>query len=305
MEISEVKDLVVSWWGIASTYLPRWETTTAFCNSSFFTALIGSLAGAFAGAYAAQRIAEKSKSRDELTKEIRNTNAAIMLSFNICNSLLALKEQHVKPLKEHFENLRKKIFEHKQKRDTGVIAKDIPFEFVADLQIFPLPQLPTTQLQKQVFEQLTVGGRALSIVTCLIEATSWLNNSLEERNQLIEMYKETNAPDSQDFPRMYFGLPSKNGHVHLEYSNLVDSISSYTDDGIFYSQLLCRDLNEHGVSLASTFKKRFRDQAPHINSPDFQKAKEKGLLPSDDTYANWLSCFIKSEEANPKNENQN
>ena len=193
----------------------------------------------------------------------------------------------------------------RSKRETGLIAKDVLFDFIADLQTFPLPQLPTAQIQKQVFEQLTVGGRPLSIVTCLVEATSWLNNSLEERNQLIEMYKATNAPDSQDFSLLYFGLPNKNGHVHLEYPNSVDSISSYTDDGIFYSHLLCKDLNEHGMALASTFKKRFRDPTPQINSSDFQKAKTAGLLPPDDAYAKWLSCFIKSEEAKSKPKNQN
>ncbi len=51
-----------------------------FANTTFATALIGSLAGAFAGAYGAQRIAERSKTKELLLTEIRNTNAAITVA---------------------------------------------------------------------------------------------------------------------------------------------------------------------------------------------------------------------------------
>jgi hypothetical protein len=60
-------------------------------NSNLFTSLIGALAGAFAGAYGGQLIVERSKTRDELLKEMRNTNAAIMLAFGMCNTALSLR----------------------------------------------------------------------------------------------------------------------------------------------------------------------------------------------------------------------
>jgi hypothetical protein len=60
-----------------------------FFNSVFFTAIAGSLAGAFAGARAAQRIAEKTRNKEELLREIRNTNAATMVAFGVCNSLIS------------------------------------------------------------------------------------------------------------------------------------------------------------------------------------------------------------------------
>src|SRR5689334_19372520 len=68
--------------------------------------------GAFAGAYGAQIITERSKLREELTKEIRNTNAAISISFGICNFLLSMKHQHVKDLKEKYDAQRKDFFAH-------------------------------------------------------------------------------------------------------------------------------------------------------------------------------------------------
>jgi hypothetical protein len=132
-----------------------WENVKAFANSNFFTALAGSAAGAFSGTYIAQRIVERGKIHDELLTEIRNTNAAIMLSFGICNSMLALKKQHVKRLKEEFDSSREtllKVLQGKAKQG------DPPFEFKADLASLPRSRQPTEALQRQVFDNLSVGG---------------------------------------------------------------------------------------------------------------------------------------------------
>ena len=69
------------------------ENLAAISNSAFTTSLVGALAGAYAGAYAAQKIAERSKERAEFQAQIRNTNAAITLSFMVCNAAISLKRQ--------------------------------------------------------------------------------------------------------------------------------------------------------------------------------------------------------------------
>ena len=58
-------------------------------NSQFASSLIGALAGAFAGAWAAKKIADRGKLQEQLLAQIRNTNAAIIVSFSICNTALA------------------------------------------------------------------------------------------------------------------------------------------------------------------------------------------------------------------------
>ena len=85
-----------------------WENLKSFANSAFSTSLVGALAGAYFGARSAQRVAERGKVRDELTKEIRNVNAAIALSFGIANSMLALKKQHVAALKNDYDTERQR-----------------------------------------------------------------------------------------------------------------------------------------------------------------------------------------------------
>jgi len=74
----------------------HWLEIKEFFNSVFFTAIAGSLAGAFAGAYGAQRIAERAKYRDQLLKEMRDTNAAIMVAFGVFNTLFSIKKLQAK-----------------------------------------------------------------------------------------------------------------------------------------------------------------------------------------------------------------
>ena len=91
------------------------QTIVDFLNSTFFLTLTGTFIAAFAGAYGAQYIIEKIKKKENLIKEIRNTNAALTTAFSICNTSLSLKKQHVKSLKENFDKQRKDFLEFEEK----------------------------------------------------------------------------------------------------------------------------------------------------------------------------------------------
>jgi hypothetical protein len=80
-----------------------WQSAEGFLNSVFFTSIVGALAGAFAGAYGGQLIVERGRTREQMLAEIRNANAAIMIAYSICNMLLSLKGQHLKPFKETYD----------------------------------------------------------------------------------------------------------------------------------------------------------------------------------------------------------
>jgi bifunctional pyridoxal-dependent enzyme with beta-cystathionase and maltose regulon repressor activities len=102
-----------------STYTLDALVVKKFFNSNFITSLVGALAGAGAGALAAQHIVERSKLRDELLREMRNTNAAIALAFSVTNTFLALKHQHIKALKENFDKQLAELEDFKQNRQEG------------------------------------------------------------------------------------------------------------------------------------------------------------------------------------------
>lgn len=267
-----------------------WLEIKEFFNSVFFTAIAGSLAGAFAGAYGAQRIAEKAKYRDQLLKEMRGTNTAIMLAFGICNSLLSIKKQHIRSLKENFDVQKTALIEHKHKRESGFISKDQEFHYNADFQTLSLPPLPVDILQTQVFEKLLLVGRPISLTTTLMQTVHSLSASLVMRNQQIEGYKAKNGASVAE----YFGLPLA-GQVNEIYPSLINAIYEQTDDGIFFSKLLCQDLIEHGNNIVDIFKKNFKKGAPTINKTDFSKAEKLGLMPNTDKYVDWFKMFAESK----------
>jgi hypothetical protein len=272
-----------------STFISvHWLEIKEFFNSVFFTAIAGSFAGAFAGAYGAQRIAEKAKYRDQLLKEIRGTNTAIMLAFGICNSLLSIKKQHVKSLKEDFDTQKTALLDYKRKRELGLISKDQVFHYKADFQTLSLPPLPVDILQTQVFEKLSLVGRPISLTTTLSQTVHSLSSSLAKRNQQIETYKANDGASIEE----YFGLPL-NGQINEIYPSLINAIYRQTDDGIFFSQLLCRDMIEHGNMSIELFNKSFKKGAPTISKTDFSKAEKLGLMPNADNYADWITMFAK------------
>ena len=162
----------------------HWPDVKNFFNSGFFTAIAGSLAGAFFGAYAAQKVAENSKRRDELLKEMRLTNAAIMVSFGICNTLLSAKKQHIRALKESFDTQSASLHAFMENKERGVIDGNATFEFHADFLTLPIIKVPTDILQKQVFESLSVGGRSLSLTTTLSQTVDGLNTAIEKEERV-------------------------------------------------------------------------------------------------------------------------
>lgn len=291
---TQLSPLVCAWYS-SFTASTTWETMQNFANSTFITSLIGALAGAFAGAVAAQRTAERGKHREELLREIRNTNAAIAVAFGIVNSFLALKGQHVKDLKSRFEVQKAELLEHKRKRQTGEVQSDTPFALQADLQTIQALPLPTDTLQAVVFEKLSLVGRPLNLVITLIQVTHSLNESLAKRNSLIEGYKSDFPKDNQDFAPLYFGLPYGDGHVNLDYPATIDAIYSQTDDGIFFSNLLCKDLHDHGKQLSEVFRKKFKKDAPRVTEVDFSAAISSKLMPDESNYADWVAAFIKKD----------
>lgn len=268
-----------------------------FLNSQFFMAVLTGLGGAYFGARAAQEIAEREKRREELLKEIRHTNAAINVAGAICNSLLALKKQHIASLKKKFDE-GKAAIEAFEARIAAGNRPSGPFTFVADLQTLSLQRLPIAILQNQIFEKLSVVGRPLTLATTLAETAVNLSQSMERRNSLIELYKAQFMANGATVPAaLYFGLPI-NGQVNEDYPATVKHIHALTDDVIFFSHLLCEDLGGHGNDLVARFKKMFpRDAQPIVTKWDF--SAHANLFPDPKLFHNWTTNFLRVTSAVP------
>src|SRR5215207_695948 len=108
------------------------DRMTGFANSNFATSLIGSLTGAFAGA--AQRIVERSKDRELLAKEIRQLNAATTLLSSVANTHITLKKQHVKRLRDEYEEEHRNVLGFLEARKAGRAPPQQTIDFKADMQ---------------------------------------------------------------------------------------------------------------------------------------------------------------------------
>jgi len=262
------------------------EFVTAISETSLTTIVISTFAAAFAGALGAQWIAEKTRKKNESLSEIRNTNATIMISFNIANLCITLKKDHVKSLKENFDNELARLLEFKEMRDRGLLQQDETFQYVADLKFLPLLDTPIDLLERQVFEKVPAQGRILSVAMTLVRTLQSLNKSLKDRNELIDYY-QNNSMNNTEQVEFYFGLKGASNKLDRRYADTLETIYNYNDDCIFFAKILSEDLYKLGTQLSETYG----DKNIKIHKSDFGKAEELGLMPSDSNYSDWYSMF--------------
>jgi hypothetical protein len=263
-----------------------------FFGSAFAVAAVGSGLAAFAGAVAAQRIIERSKQREDLLREIRNTNASIMVAFSISNSLLSLKKQHVKSLRDTFET---QVVTFACHQTRVLLRRPVPLAIHFDFRSLSPPELPLDVLQTQVFEKLSLTGRALGLMTALRQSATGLSQSIIARNELVAKFRSRQVVNSIELLPEYLGLPQGRKQViDQNYPDYVKAIYAQTDDGIFFSNLLAKDLMEHGKKIAARFKATFGEGAPNINALVYEEARVAGLMPDESNYADWLTMFLKA-----------
>lgn len=266
-----------------------------FLNSNIVIAFVGGFTGAIGGALGAQRIVERSRKRQERLKELRYTNAAIMVAHTICNAALSLKKQHVQSMRENFLNMKSDLEAFKAKRDAGQIASDVEFHLQMDMRTYPAPIVPIETLKHVVFQELSAVGRPLALVAVIEQSLIGLNNSIAKRDQLIQRFATGKVPANKQV-QYYFGLPLQGGHINQEYPDLVEAIYSYVDDLAFFSYQLCNDLMKHGAKVRDALIKKPSKQVPNVSEVDFSGPLKSGLMPPDSQYSDWMNAFVERAE---------
>lgn len=267
--------------------LITWETVTGFLNSNFTAAL----AGALAGALAAQRIGDRGKQRDAMLQEIRCTNAAIMVTFTICNAGLALKTQFTKDIYETYIAKKAALKEFHRMRASGQQPADLPFEFQADFRALQMPVVPIDVLRTQVYEKISALGRPLALVAALVGSIASLTDVIHKRNALIERFQRLDPEGYAQLPAFYFGLPYGPGHVSTEFADTIESLHRLNDDVIFFSELLGQDLMTHGSQVLGEYRKIAKVKKEKISAVDFTEPRNQGLMPDAANYTDWLEGF--------------
>jgi len=259
-----------------------WPSIKSLFNSSFITALVGSLAGAYAGAWGAQKIAVKAKYKEDALTQIRSINAAISTSYSIMNAFLAMKKQHIQALKVDFDRTKRLIERQRQ----GEVKR---LEYTANLLTFPNIHPPVSILQSLVFEKISSPARARVLTLQIRESIEFLNASISARNNLVEKFKTINFY-KEHLTDLYFGYPLDTIH-DTSMPSLIEAIYNQVDDVIFFSLLLCKDLNQCGEKIKNNLDQRLQKICPKVEDVDYSKPASEGLLPSKELYADWLKGF--------------
>lgn len=273
--------------------LPYWFTSDTFAgllNSSFSTALVGSLAGAYFGAKAAQLAAERSRDAEQLIGQMRATNAALTTSLTVCTRLLAFKRQHVKPMSEQFKKSLQEIHDHKAARDAGQPVPPI-HHFVADLRTINPPHLPVERLERLVYDKLSVPPRPLTLTTALADVQKTVQILAAQRTNLIGNFKEMTLANSPLVVPLYFGLPYGGGAKNTEFPDLLNGLVRQTDDGIYFSKLLCDDLAAYGATITKQYSKKHKGVPLKIVQISLDDPRNVGLLPNAADYVDWDNAF--------------
>ncbi|WP_139232999.1 hypothetical protein [Halomonas korlensis] len=216
-------------------------------------------------------------------QEVRNTNSGLMASYIICNSYLLLKDQQVRDLYNSFREKR----EEYQRVISGEL-KGQYFEYEADMRRVILPKIPLDLLNQQVYQKMNLNGRPVSATAQIDNTIASLESAIETRDSVIQMIRRSPEMDEAVKAKLYFGFPLPDGSLSTEYADALEGISTYVDDVVFYSNLLCEDLFEHGQKIRKRLKDQYREEPPEVNKVDFADAEEKGLMPDKERYANWL-----------------
>jgi hypothetical protein len=259
------------------------ETLWTIANSAIAIAVFSTFISAFAGTWGAQLLAERTAKRKELLHEIRGVNAALSFSFNIANTYIATKKQHVRELVRRYEKQCADRQAHYTGVKAGTIPANAPFTYQLELQTILPPFSPIEGLQKALLDRITPDGRALILLTPLIQCIEGFADAVAQRNAWINEVK--NMPENTDPLKasFYFGTPYATGRVDDRYPNFMKAIKSYTDDCIAFSILLAESLKKYGDRLAAQYGR----DAPKIAKPDFGKAGD--LLPDMRCYSDWTS----------------
>jgi hypothetical protein len=268
-----------------------WESVTQFANSNFTTSLLGAGFGALAGAWAAQRIADRAKLREQLLHEVQSTNTAIELAYVICNNYLNLKEQHVLPVQQRYDQQASEIDAHAQGIRTGMIPPNTELDLgLFDLRTLQAAYVPIDRLEQLVMEQLSVSGRPRPLVANLSQSVDTLNGTINNRNDLLSEYKERNLPLDAAVGFL-FGLRRGNT-IDTRFKDTVSALSAQTDNCIQFSRMLCADLVKHGETKLREFERLFGFGAPRIQRPVWDGPDSKGLFPPSNEFAAWDTSFL-------------
>jgi len=202
-----------------------WETAQTLANSNFFTSFIGALAGA----YAVQRIADKTKKKETLLQELRACCHAIEMAHGVGSAHIGLKKQHVKGLKERYDEQRAHVHAIHAANVAGQLPPGAQLHVGLDCELMSAVRTRAAYLETLVLEKLSAPLRPRSLAVVLTRCTEQLNDAIGQRNEVVQ--RLPTMPMEERFARV-FGLRLPEGFDNQYRDMSMPSTSTQTTASI-------------------------------------------------------------------------
>jgi hypothetical protein len=172
---------------------------------------------------------------------------------------------------------------HHQGLQIGTIPTKTPFNYKMELRTILPPYSPIEELKRVLSDRINPSGKALLLLTPLIQSIEGFADAVAQRNVWITEVKS--MPENSDAQKacLYFGTPYARGRVDDRYPALMEAIEFHTDSCIGLSVLFVDVLRQHREKMAAEYGKG----APKISKPDFKMAGD--LIPDLKQYSLWLN----------------
>jgi len=158
----------------AASYVGQIWTSTPGPVQTIIVAAFGTLVAAW--------LTSRSQEKRRVIEELKAIHAAYALCFTIANKALAMKRQHIRPMKQHYDDV-VSIFDTHAENPVGPLVLDL------DLRTLSQPRFASETLERIVFEKCSLGHRGLAAVVWVKDATDDLRMSIDYRNDLIADFK--------------------------------------------------------------------------------------------------------------------
>lgn len=272
------------------------EMARQFIASNSFETLVAGAFGAFFGAWGAQAIITRNQTKLAVITELNSVNAAFTLCVSICNKFMSLKRQHVRPMRDRYAAVCEEYVRFQKAGSPHIGAPTRIFELHADLQTMSPVKVPVEILERYVFENISIRGRALAAAVDLVSAIDGLDKSIKYRNDLIAEIQEA-VPSPEILISKYLGKKTADGINDERFRMNMDAIYAQTDDCIFFSRILADDLQDYGVKLKRRHAWRLLLNLPRQSCIDWSIAERANLIPTTKQYARWLRVLRKRQRS--------
>jgi hypothetical protein len=260
-----------------ASFVGQGWTSTPGPVQTILIAAFGTLVGAW--------LTSRSQEKRRVVDELKAIHAAYALCFTITNKAMAIKKQHIRPMKQHYDDVVSAF-------DAHAANPFIPLVLDLDLRTLSQPRFASETLERIVFEKCSLEHRGLAALVSVKDATDDLKQSIDYRNNLIADFKKYSSPTRTETEKIhtYVGAYAHD-IVDLRFGDNIEALVRQVDDCIFFSMLLANELLTRERKLHARNWWKYRLNIPRQFPADWSLAKQNDLIPDNSKYADWLQGF--------------